>query len=99
MIEQFGFSPEDRVFKNSATTNPTSSTIKVEHNHIFDVEGNPIDIGHVSLFEFLVKFGQSMDILPENIEQILDFQSEESFENIIEKVNNKHTTNNKYSEL
>jgi hypothetical protein len=61
MTKDFGFSLEERVFKNSASTQE-----KPDVTSMSESDPTTLDIGYVSLIDFLIKFGIALEILPDN---------------------------------
>lgn len=69
MVDEMGFDPELRIFKHSAPTDPVTC-----ENDIADSSNpNPtphkeLEIGVVTLKDFLTKFGKAEELLEENFE-------------------------------
>jgi len=65
MEKQMGFLFKERVFKNAACIKVMDSN-KWSSSWYFDNKEVGSDVGYVSLREFVVSFGEFMDLLPQN---------------------------------
>ena len=85
MLDQLGFCPERRIFKNSATY--------LQNESLQYTEETINDIGEVQLFVFLVQFGIATAILPDNQSKVDDMIKNQKVNSLLKSNPEVRTSN------